>query len=60
MYFFTAFLLASYDMKKLLLIILLLIGCTREYTCDRHISCSDDTGAGSEDGSHSYISITVD
>ena len=47
-------------MKKLLLIILLIVGCTREYTCDGHISCPDDAVAGRDDESHCYIDITVD
>ena len=46
-------------MKKLLLIIPLLIGCTREYTCDGHTQCSDDSGAGRIDGSQCDIGITV-
>ena len=46
-------------MKKLLLIIPLLIGCTRDYICDGHIQCPDDSGAGSIDGRQGDIGITV-
>ena len=47
-------------MKKLIFSILLLIGCSRDYICDGHIQCPDDSGAGRIDGSQCDIGITVD
>ena len=47
-------------MKKLLLVIVLIVVCTREYTCDGHVNCPADDGAGRDDEGHCYIDITVD
>ena len=47
-------------MKILLFSILLLVGCTREYTCDGNTYCLYETAElGREDGVDCDISITV-